>query len=122
MSTELQQNAPNGLSPAQHRALELMAGGLGGQARPRSDSNSQPLVYPFTSEFGFVFGKQKSGNRTFDLNKDGVAHYGMVADHIQDIRERSSNRVYEAVMSSAEAYIQMWERAYSNISSTYAVH
>jgi microsomal dipeptidase-like Zn-dependent dipeptidase len=88
--------------------------GLGGQAKPRSDVDSNPLNYPFESEFGLTFHKQVSGNRTFDLNRDGVAHYGMVADHIQDIRERSGSRVYEAVMNSAEAYLQMWERAEDN--------
>ena len=41
-----------------------------------------------------------------------MAHYGMVADHIQEIRERSGSVAYEALMNSAEAYLQMWQRAY----------
>ncbi len=88
--------------------------GLGGQAGPRNNTQELPLAYPFTSEFGLSFDKQVSGNRVFDLNHDGVAHYGMVADHIQDIRERASYQTYEAVMNSAEAYLQMWERAEQN--------
>lgn len=94
-------------------------GGLGGQAGPRNNAAARPLNYPFVSEFGFVFDKQKSGNRVFDLNRDGVAHYGMLADHLQDLREQTDNRFYEAVMNSAEAYIQMWERAKANRSSAY---
>lgn len=85
--------------------------GLGGQAGPRYDTDVNPLEYPFTTEFGLTFDKQKSGNRVFDLNTDGIAHYGMVADHVQDIREQAPQRIYESVMNSAEAYIQMWERA-----------
>jgi len=40
-----------------------------------------------------------------------------LADHLQDIREQASSRVYEAIMNSAEAYLQMWERAESNASN-----
>lgn len=85
--------------------------GLGGQPGPRANAAADPLVYPFTSEFGLVFDRQVSGNRTFDLNVDGMAHYGMLADLLQDIRLRSGPEAYEAVMQSAEGYLQMWERA-----------
>lgn len=88
--------------------------GLGGQPGARGNAATDPLRYPFTNEFGLVFDKQVSGNRTFDLNKDGMAHYGMLADQMQDIRERSGKEVYEAVMKSAEGYLQMWERAEAN--------
>ena len=88
--------------------------GLGGQPGARGNAASDPLRYPFINEFGLVFDKQVSGNRTFDLNKDGMAHYGMLADQMQDIRERSGKEVYEAVMKSAEGYLQMWERTESN--------
>ena len=90
--------------------------GLGGQAGPRYDGATNPLEYPFTSEFGLVFDKQVSGNRVFDISNEGVAHYGLVADHLQDIRVNGSTRVYESVMNSAEAYLQMWERAENNTS------
>lgn len=85
--------------------------GLAGQPGPRADSQTNPLTYPFTTEFGLVVHKQQSGNRTFELSQDGIAHYGMVADHLQDIRLNAPNRIYESIMNSAEAYLQMWERA-----------
>ncbi|WP_114785461.1 membrane dipeptidase [Vibrio tetraodonis] len=88
--------------------------GLGTQPGPRFDVSTNPLNYPYVSEFGLVFDKQVSGNRVFDFNQEGMAHYGMLADHIQDMREQGSARVYEAVMNSAEAYIQMWERSEVN--------
>ncbi len=87
--------------------------GLGVQAPPRKDANSNPMQYPYTTEFGLTFNKQVSGNRIFDINKDGVAHYGLLPDHVQDIREHASARIYNAVMNSAEAYLQMWERVQS---------
>lgn len=93
--------------------------GLGGQAGPRSDVSTNPLQYPFTNEFGLTFEKQISGNRVFDLNQDGIAHYGLLGDQIEDMRQNNSSRVYEAVMNSAEAYIQMWERAEASPFSKY---
>lgn len=88
--------------------------GLGGQPGPRSNAATDPLRYPFTNEFGLVFDRQVSGNRTLDLNRDGVAHYGLVADEIEDIRQRAGSETYEAIMNSAEGYLQMWERAQAN--------
>lgn len=85
--------------------------GLGGQPGPRPDVATDPLVYPFTNEFGLTFDRQVSGNRTFDLNRDGMAHYGLLADQMQDFRERAGSEAYEAIMNSAEGYLQMWERA-----------
>lgn len=88
--------------------------GLGGQPGPRDSAGQAPLRYPFTNEFGLTVDRQISGNRTFNLNQDGVAHYGMLADLMQDIRERAGSRSYEAIMKSAEGYLQMWERAEAN--------
>jgi microsomal dipeptidase-like Zn-dependent dipeptidase len=85
--------------------------GLGAQAAPRDDTDIDPLIYPFTNEFGLTFGQQVSGNRVFDLNVDGVAHYGLLADQIEDMRDNNSFRIYEAIMNSAEGFLQMWERA-----------
>jgi microsomal dipeptidase-like Zn-dependent dipeptidase len=95
-------------------------GGIGSQAWPRDDVDSNPLQYPFMTEFGQTIDRQQTGNRVFDLNQDGLAHFGLVADHIQDIRENTSTRIYEAVMNSAEAYLQMWENAIANGSPKYA--
>jgi hypothetical protein len=94
-------------------------GGIGNQAPARGDADTNPLVYPFTTEEGIEIDKQVTGNRTFDINNEGLAHFGMVADHIQDIREQTPERIYDAVMNSAEAYLQMWERAEANNDTQY---
>jgi len=86
--------------------------GLGGQPGPREDVAERPLTYPFTSEFGITFDRQTSGHRVFDLNVDGIAHYGLLADFIEDLRQRAPAETYDAVMNSAEAYLQTWERAH----------
>ena len=93
--------------------------GLGTQPGPRFDVSTNPLNYPYVSEFGLVFDKQVSGNRVFDFNQEGMAHYGMLADHIQDMREQGSAQYTRPVMNSAEAYIQMWERSEANNSEPY---
>lgn len=95
-------------------------GGIGSQAYPRSDTDTNPLQYPFVTEAGIVIDKQQTGNRIFDLNNEGLAHYGMVADHIEDIRTHASSRIYESVMNSAEAYLEMWERSLANDSPKYS--
>lgn len=80
-----------------------------------NDGRPDPLVYPFTTEFGTTFNRQVSGNRTFDLNQDGMAHYGLLPDlmanYAQWMRESGRPEMYESMMNSAESYLQMWERA-----------
>jgi hypothetical protein len=71
-------------------------------------------VYPFKSYDGRVtFDRQISGERVFDLNVDGVAHYGLYPDYIQDIRmQPGGEEAVQYLFRSAEAYLQMWERSY----------
>ena len=91
--------------------------GLSAQPGRRGSASHSPLVYPFTTEFGLAFDRQVSGTRTFDLNNEGLAHYGLLADLIEDTRQRQGGEVYDALMNSAEGYLQMWERANANNSS-----
>jgi microsomal dipeptidase-like Zn-dependent dipeptidase len=95
--------------------------GLGAQAGPRK-SGAVPVKYPFTlfqgegfgSQFaGFspiVFDKQKSGQRSFDINGEGMAHYGLVADFVEEVRIEGGEEAVTALFNSAEGYLQMWER------------
>jgi hypothetical protein len=72
-----------------------------------------PLRYPFRSYLGHVtFGRQRTGTRVFDLNRDGVAHYGLLADLIADVqRQPQGRRALGLLFHSAEAYLRTWERA-----------
>lgn len=61
--------------------------GFGGTPAPRKDAATTPLVYPFPTVTGEgSVDKQRSGQRIWDYNKDGVAHYGMVPDWVQDMK------------------------------------
>jgi microsomal dipeptidase-like Zn-dependent dipeptidase len=51
------------------------------------------------------------GRRTFDFNVDGLAHYGLLPDLLQDLKNIGLGaREFGALFSSAEAYLVMWER------------
>lgn len=52
--------------------------------------------------------------KLFDLNFDGLAHFGMVPDMLQDLKNRRfPARNFEALFSSAESYLQMWDKTWS---------
>lgn len=65
------------------------------------------------------------GERTYDFNVDGLAHYGLVPDMLQDVanvlrdgganglRDGGVGRLLDPLFESAEGYIRMWERARS---------
>jgi hypothetical protein len=85
-------------------------GGLAQQPPPSSDGTS--LAYPFKSYDGRVtFDRQKTGDRTFDYTKEGVAHYGLYADWFADLRRIGGQALADDMFNGAEAYLEMWERA-----------
>ncbi|MCZ4554511.1 membrane dipeptidase [Rhodococcus maanshanensis] len=88
--------------------------GFGPQARPREDADTNPLQYPYkTFDGGTTMDRQRTGERVFDLNKDGVAQYGLIPDWIADMRIAAGDdgdQIIEDMSRGAEAYLQMWER------------
>lgn len=85
--------------------------GLGAQGNPRKDAAENPVRYPFTGFGGVRVDKQISGTRVYDLNKDGVAHYGLYPDWIEDLRLQAGQAIVDDLERGPEAYLQMWERA-----------
>jgi hypothetical protein len=84
--------------------------GLAEQSQPTGGS---PITYPFRSMDGRVtFTREQWGQRTFDLNKDGVANYGMYADWLQELGVLAGKPILTDMFHGAEAYLEMWERAY----------
>ena len=54
----------------------------------------------------------KTGNRYWDFNTDGMAHYGLMPDFLQDLRNIGLGPdKLTPLFRSAEDYIQMWEKA-----------
>jgi microsomal dipeptidase-like Zn-dependent dipeptidase len=101
----------------QHRfgiSLGTDTGGFAAQPAPRPDAQANPLSYPFTSYLCHVrFQRQRTGQRSFDLNTDGVAHYGLIADLLADVQQQpGGEQALSTLFGSAEAYLEMWARAY----------
>jgi microsomal dipeptidase-like Zn-dependent dipeptidase len=83
--------------------------GLGTQGGPTS---AHPISYPFTSfDGGVTFNREVWGQRTFDLNTDGTANYGMYADWLQELQVLAGPQIMNDMFNGAEAYLQMWQRA-----------
>ena len=88
--------------------------GLGAQGNPRGNSVKNKVTYPFTGLNGIRIERQVAGRRVYDINKDGVAQYGLYPDWIQDLRKvagRDGDKIVDDMARGAEAYLQMWERA-----------
>jgi hypothetical protein len=51
------------------------------------------------------------GPRVFDFNVDGLAHFGLIPDLLQDLKNlHMPTQDFEAMFSSAEGYLRMWEK------------
>ncbi|RMI34387.1 hypothetical protein EBN03_05680 [Nocardia stercoris] len=88
--------------------------GFGPQAAPRLDAATHPLPYPFTAPNGTRFDRMRMGERTFDLNTDGVAQYGLYADWYADVVQVAGDagpQLQQDMLNGAEAFVAMWEAA-----------
>ncbi|HEY0914733.1 MAG TPA: hypothetical protein VGE22_07680 [Solimonas sp.] len=99
------------------------ANGIADRAGPRG-AGSKPVEYPFTLFQGSDWGPQFAGikplkfdlltvpesGKTWNVDEVGTAHYGMVADYVEEIRLEGGQEALDALYNSAEAYLQMWEK------------
>jgi hypothetical protein len=86
--------------------------GLGAQGQPRPGAAQNPVRYPFrTFDGGTMIDQQRSGSRVYDINADGVDHYGLYPDWVEDLRVIAGPQIVADLARGAEAYLQMWERA-----------
>ncbi len=87
--------------------------GFGGTPPPRDDAGSTPLEYPFPTVTGKgTVDRQVTGQRIWDYNRDGVAHYGMIPDWVQDMRTiggADGEAVVEDLLRGPESYLRTWE-------------
>jgi len=90
-------------------------GGFASLPAPEADAATNPLRYPFRSYEGDIrFGRQRTGTRTFDINTDGVAHYGLMPDLLANVRRSGGgSEALRTLFGSAGAYVRTWERAVS---------
>lgn len=88
--------------------------GLGAQGDPRGAGVANPVTYPFKGINGVTVKKQTAGQRTWDINVDGVAQYGLYPDWVQDLTKvagADGAQIQDDMERGPEAYLQMWERA-----------
>lgn len=99
------------------------ANGIADRAGPRG-AGSEPVQYPFTLFQGEDWGPQFKGfkpltvnlqtipesGKTWNIDEVGTAHYGMVADYVEEIRIEGGREALDALYQSAEAFLQMWEQ------------
>jgi hypothetical protein len=96
--------------------------GFGGQPGPRRDAAvltdySEPFEAPIG---GVLIEQQRSGFQTFDVNTQGVSHYGLFADWFNEVRLAADEHAPEMgggeavirdMLAGSEVFLQMWERA-----------
>jgi microsomal dipeptidase-like Zn-dependent dipeptidase len=77
---------------------------------PSSSSNCvSATVSRLTGEAALV--QSVAGTRHFEFNCDGLAHYGMLPDLFQDLRNATVGAgAFRPLMRSAEDVIEMWEK------------
>jgi len=51
----------------------------------------------------------RMGRRVFDFNEDGLAHYGLLPDLLQDLKDMGDDDA-QTLFRSAEGYLEMWEK------------
>jgi microsomal dipeptidase-like Zn-dependent dipeptidase len=88
-------------------------GGFSTPPAARADAATNPLSYPFHLNGGQIsFTRERTGDRAFDLNSDGMAHYGLLPDLLADMqRQPHGKEAIGLLFRSAEAYLRMWELA-----------
>ncbi|MEV6978360.1 discoidin domain-containing protein [Kitasatospora sp. NPDC093806] len=86
--------------------------GVGGWPGPRGADTPNPVRYPFRSADGAsLIDRASAGTRTWDLNTDGAAHYGLVPDWLEDIRLVGGQQVIDDLLGGAQSYLTTWGAA-----------
>jgi hypothetical protein len=88
--------------------------GFSAQGAPRNPNAGQGVTYPFTGLGGARVDKQVTGKHVWDINTEGVDHYGLYPDWVQDatILAGAQGAQFTAdIERGAESFLQMWERA-----------
>ena len=81
--------------------------GFGPPAPPPGDAAK--INYPFKSaDGGTTFDRQKTGERIFDYNNEGVSHYGMLPDWLESIKKVGGNEIIADLNAGPASYLKTW--------------
>jgi len=70
------------------------------------------LSYPFKSASGLEMDRSQIGDKTFDINTDGLAHVGMLPDFVACLSALGvTNAELEPLLNSAESFVGLWTKA-----------
>lgn len=98
--------------------------GLRALPGPRG-AGSEPVQYPFMLFRGPGWGPQFAaagidpisvdmlsipGGKTWNMDEQGMSHYGLVADFVEEVRIEGGKPAIDALYNSAETYLQMWSQ------------
>lgn len=87
-------------------------GGLAVQGQPAPQGSPESVTYPFKSLDGATtVYRQQTGDRVFDYSKEGVAHYGLYPDWVEEVRKTGGPKIARDMLRGPEAYLEMWERS-----------
>ncbi|MGL4306709.1 MAG: hypothetical protein ACRCSF_11190 [Mycobacteriaceae bacterium] len=79
--------------------------GFGAHPDGRADTN--PTQYPFNSATGdATLTRQRTGDREWDINIDGLAHYGLVPDWLEEMRTHGGDDVVKQMLRGSESYLR----------------
>jgi microsomal dipeptidase-like Zn-dependent dipeptidase len=82
------------------------ANGFGGLPPAPSGDRVDPVKYPFTALDGRTLDKASTGLRQWDYNAEGMAHYGLMPDWIEDMRTLAGAPLVDDLAHGAEQYLQ----------------
>ena len=86
--------------------------GFANQADPSPAASKKPVKYPFRALDGHtMMSKNRSGQRIWDINVDGNAHYGLWPDWAESLRMLAGDQIVKDMRRGSESYLEMWERA-----------
>jgi len=88
-------------------------------------ADSEPIKYPFTLFQGPGWGPQYAaagiaplkvdqlaipGGKVWNMDEQGMSHYGLMADIVEEIRIEGGEEATTALYNSAETFLQLWEQ------------
>ncbi len=87
-------------------------GFAGGHSAPLDEGTPDRVIYPFIGIDGEIsVDRQVSGERIYDFARDGLAHYGLIPDYVEDIRVVAGDAALRDFMHGAESYMRTWQAA-----------
>ena len=97
-------NTPAGTPAASKISATIAAGGSSGGAGAAVASGMAPIAHA-SDGGGSTLDRQVTGQRTWDYSTDGVAHYGMVPDWVENLRQIGGEGLVDELAHGSQTYL-----------------